>query len=82
MRKKNNIRNKKKLSFQLNLSSKDSVLLQRYCLVHKTGQKTATKKILHDFLVNNVTLPTKVSKDQLTLFERQTDLYDFIDEER
>ncbi len=79
MRKKTNIANKKHLSLQINLTAKDSILLKRYCELNGLKPKMTVKKVLHDFLVENVNMPEEEIKNQLSLFEaRETDLFDYI----
>lgn len=79
MRKKNNIANKKHLSLQINLTAKDSILLKRYCELNSTTPKITIKKILHEFLLENVNMPEDEVENQLSLFEaRETDLFDYI----
>ncbi|MBQ7984507.1 MAG: hypothetical protein IJ250_02585 [Bacteroidales bacterium] len=60
------------------MSSKDSILLDKYAKLNDLTKKTAAKKILHDFLAANVTMPEEVSGNQLDLFTpRETDIFDF-----
>lgn len=82
MRKKTHSKKKKQGSLKINLSNKDLVLLNRYCLLNKTTPKKASKKILHEFLSANVTLPEDIAKNQLNLFSpRETDIFDYLKEE-
>jgi hypothetical protein len=69
---------KKQESLKINLSKTDKKMLDRYCLLNKTTNKQAVKKILHKFLSDNISLPEEPSKNQLDLFSsRETDIFDF-----
>ncbi|MCQ2327284.1 MAG: hypothetical protein MJZ71_06935 [Bacteroidales bacterium] len=61
------------------LSSKDFILLERYAKLNSLTEKTAAKKILKEFLANNVTMPEDELENQLSLFDPiETDIFDFI----
>lgn len=76
--KKAKSKRKKQESLKINLSKTDKKMLDRYCLLNKTTNKQAVKKILHKFLSDNISLPEEPSKNQLDLFaSRETDIFDF-----
>lgn len=82
MRKKTHSKKKKQGSLKINLSNKDILLLNRYCLLNKMTPKKAIKKVLHEFLSSNVTLPENDVRNQLNLFSpRETDIFDYLKEE-
>ncbi|MBQ9313010.1 MAG: hypothetical protein IJ213_08210 [Bacteroidales bacterium] len=79
MRKKTHLKKKKNISLKIILSSKDTLLLERYAKLNSMSEKTAAKKILKEYLAANVTLPKDESENQLSLFApRETDIFDFI----
>lgn len=62
----------------ISLNSKDILLLDIYAHSNKITKKAAAKKILKDFLSQNVTPPENVAKNQLELFvSREMDLFDY-----
>lgn len=79
MRKKTHLKKKKDTSLKIILSSKDFILLERYAKLNSLTEKTAAKKILKEFLANNVTMPEDELENQLSLFDPiETDIFDFI----
>ena len=79
MRKKTHLKKKKDTSLKIILSNKDFILLERYAKLNSLTEKTAAKKILKEFLVNNVTMPEDELENQLSLFDPiETDIFDFI----
>ncbi len=64
----------------ISLNNKDTILLDIYAKTNNITPKTAAKKILKEFLSQNVTLPETVAKNQLNLFvSREMDLFDYTD---
>ncbi|GEM_PF-2581413 len=78
MGKKNNIQDNKYKLIPIKLSAKDAVLLKRYCELNNFSPKIILKKIIRDFLVENVNMPDEEIKNQLSLWGRETDLFDFL----
>lgn len=53
--------------------------MERYAKLNSLTEKTAAKKILKEFLANNVTMPEDELENQLSLFDPiETDIFDFI----
>lgn len=77
MRKFSEMKKQKSKNIKIALSAKDEKLLIKYCLSNKTTPKRAVKKILHDFLVENVE-PVKIeAENQLELFKpKQMNIFD------
>lgn len=71
------MKKQKPKNIKLVLSAKDEKLLIKYCLSNKSTPKRAIKKILHDFLVENVE-PIKIeAENQLELFKpKQMNIFD------
>lgn len=81
MRKKIDIDNKKYRQIPLNIPVKDAVLLKKYCELNESSPKIVIKKVIHEFLAENVNIPEEEIKNQLSLFaSRETNLFDFVKE--
>ena len=80
---KNSIYKKKKalnLKFMLNIA--DSQMLNYYAKLNNLSPKMAAKKIVHEFLINNVKIPEDEASNQLDLFtSRETNIFDYTGEE-
>lgn len=67
-----------KNTLQICLNAKDILLLERYAKRNNISMKVAAKKIVKQFLTDNVTMPEQVAKNQLDLFSPlQTDIFDY-----
>lgn len=71
------MKKQKSKNIKIVLSQKDEKLLTKYCVSNKSTPKRAIKKILHDFLLENVE-PIKTEADnQLELFKpKQMNIFD------
>ncbi len=71
------MKKQKSKNIKIALSQKDEKLLVKYCVSSKSTPKRAIKKILHDFLIENVE-PIKAEADnQLELFKpKQMNIFD------
>lgn len=82
-KKQSRSKSKKSATIKITLTQNDIALLDRYSKVHHITQKAVTKKVLHDFLLHNVTIPPKELKNQLEIFPmKETTLFDFIKEDQ
>jgi hypothetical protein len=71
------MKKQKPKNIKLVLSAKDEKLLIKYCLSNKSTPKRAIKKILHDFLVENVEPIKTEAENQLELFKpKQMNIFD------
>ena len=71
------MKKQKPKNIKLVLSAKDEKLLIKYCLSNKSTPKRAIKKILHDFLVENVEPVKTEAENQLELFKpKQMNIFD------
>ena len=71
------MKKQKSKNIKLVLSAKDEKLLIKYCLSNKSTPKRAIKKILHDFLVENVEPIKTEAENQLELFKpKQMNIFD------
>ncbi|MBR1770017.1 MAG: hypothetical protein IJ748_06135 [Bacteroidales bacterium] len=79
MKKKINIGNKNSQLIKIKLNNKDSDLLRHYCKLNNLTSNTAAKKIVREFLNQNVKMPEKETENQLSLFNSiEMDIFDFI----
>ena len=71
------MKKQKSKNIKIVLSQKDEKLLAKYCVSNKLTPKRAIKKILHDFLLDNVEPIKTEAENQLELFKpRQMNIFD------
>lgn len=77
MRKFSEMKKQKSKNIKIALSAKDEKLFAKYCVSNKTTPKRALKKILHDFLMENVEPIKNEAENQLELFKpKQMNIFD------
>ncbi|MDD2288833.1 MAG: hypothetical protein ACK5MH_05205 [Bacteroidales bacterium] len=70
-------KNTKSLVYKIKLSQSDQALLERYCALNDIAHKSAIKKILKEYLSENVKQIEPPMENQLGLFDSfQMNIFD------
>lgn len=71
------MKKQKSKNIKISLSKKDEYMLLKYCVSNNTTPKRAVKRILHDFLLENVEPVKFEAENQLELFKpMQMNIFD------